>query len=437
MNGNGRGSFAELFARHGLKSFRALRVQQLAAKVRRARAHREQLGETPHGAPGLPPWMRCSSTNVTWLDLIDFPRDLRQAHRRELRRRRRPAELTPTDVVWLSLLSLFSGIKGGGGCFLQAPVRGLVKVLGAGESTIQAANARLEGEGLIERFPQRVEVEWFDEDGRRHVEADVWAKTRITRRGIDRLRSLGESRKVVMAGPQRGRLLVVAGLLGELLKRCSGLLRMLARRCAGAIENETPPLRGNTQPEEEPVGGARAGRAPVSSTAATGPPSRTNGPAPPDAGACGSMRKWSPYQREEFARLCRIEARTTPQGYPSLYWHTDRMGRRALDDDFRELYSAELDRHFASAPREHGLIQAARREADAELLERFERAEPPEAVKRFRYHQYSELWRPTGRGVPGGRWVPAPVSSIEELKKQQAADRAEGRLPPKTRRPRA
>jgi hypothetical protein len=433
VSGTGRGSFAQLWSRHGLRSFRALRVQQLAAKVRRARAHREQLGETPRGAPGLPPWLRCSKTNVTWLDLFDFPRNLRQEHRKELRRRRlQESELTPTAAVWLSVLALFSGLKGGGGCFLQAPVRALELVIGAGESTVQAANAYLEGEGLIERFPQRVEVEWFDDDGHRHVEADVWAKTRITRRGLERLRSLGEKRRVVMAGPQRGRLLVVTGLLGELLRGCGALLRLLARRVAGANENETPPLRGNTQPEEEPVEGARASRGPVSSTAATGPPSRPHGPSPPSSGARGSMRGWV---AGEIERLWRLRALTASQAWPALYWSGDRMSRRQLERDFAELYHAELTRRFValSTPAER-LIQTARNAADGDMLEQFERAEPAEAVKRFRYHQYGELWRPHGRGVPGGAWVTADTMAIGELKKLQLAG---GTVRRKRRRARA
>jgi hypothetical protein len=405
-----------------------LNAHQRAAKLRRARARREQLGPQHGPGPGLPLSARCSTTNVTWLDLAPFmPRELIEQHKRELLRRRIPGELTPTDVMRLALLGLFRGLKHGGlGAAMQVPVYGECKMLGAGESTVQASNARLLEAKLIERFDCREEILWTDAAGVEHVEASIWPKTYITARGLERLRSLGSStRRIVSTGPQRARVLTVVGLAGWLLKACSSLLRMLARRFAGAFENETPPLRGTTLTEENQLEGARAGRAPVSSTLATGPPSRTSRASPLTIGARG-LAGWRAFELE---RLYLFRALTAAQAWPDLYWTGDRAMRRWLDDEFRAHYERELRERFerVAMPADRA-IQQRRVDDDNRKRAKLEAAEPPLKVQRFRYHQYGELWR-------GGRWVTAPVTSINELKKVQTAMRDAGELAPKRRRP--
>jgi len=397
---------------------------QRAAKLRRARARREQLGPQRGSGPGLPLSARCSTTNVTWLDLAPFmPRDLIASHKRELLRRRVPTEITPTDVMRLALLALFRGLKsnGGLGAALQVPVYAETRLLGAGESTVQASNARLEEAGLIERFDCREEVFWVDAAGDEHVEASIWPKTYITAKGLERLRSLGESRRaIVPTGPQRARVLTVVGLQAWLLKACASLLRMLARRFAGASEIETPPLRGTTPQEENQLEGARAGRAPILSTEATGPPSRTSGPSPLPAGARGLAR----WRSHELERLWSFQAQTAAQSWPDLYWSGDRAMRRWLDDAFLALYAAELRRRFKLATPEQRAIQLRRVAADDRQRAAAEAAEPSLKLQRARYHQYAEVWR-------GGRWVPAPKLSIDENKKVQQGMRDRGELPPK------
>lgn len=406
---------------------RSLRSHQQAAKVRRAKRRREELGAPPRGRPGLPLHERCSKANVTWLDLVDLPRGLIAEHKRELLRRRVPGELTPIDVMRLQLLALFNGLKPGAGAALQVPVRAEQKLLGAGESTVQASNARLIALGLIERFEQRREVEWVDALGRRHIEATVWSKTYITARGLERLRELGESRrKVVSVGPQRARVVLVGGLRAYLLKACGAVLRLLARRFAGAHEIETPPLRGTTQREEEPVEGTRGeGRAAVSPTAATGPPSRTSAEAPPDVRRRAASREWV---QVEFERLKAHRALSAPQAWPDLYWNGDRPFRRWLERQFDALYRRELTTWFVrESTAAERWVQQRRDAEDAARLDELERREPSEAEKRRRYHSHAVLWR-------RGDWVPAPVLAIEELKKVQRAKRAAGELQPKSRR---
>lgn len=344
--------------------------------------------------------MRCSRANVTALDLVDLPTELIESHKRELLRRRVPGELTPTDVMQLARLALFRGLKGGMGAALQEPVRATMKALGAGESTVQASNARLEAAGLVERYPQRVEVEWVDAAGRRHIEADIWAKTYLTAKGLERLQSLGESRRrVVMAGPQRGRVLIAAvGLSSWLLKTCGRVLRMLARRFAGAVEIKTPPLRGKTLREEEPA-------------SATPTEPRACAASPPTGGARG-LRGWVAVELE---RLWTWRALTASQAWPALYWSGDRAHRRWLDRAFRELYAPELTRRFvAQSTADERLIQQARLGADADELARAEAAEPSTGEQRRRFHLYGERWC-------GGQWVAAPVHTLRELKKRREA----------------
>jgi hypothetical protein len=369
--------------------------------------------------PGLKPEQRSNPTSyVTARDLRESPVDLVDTHAGELLQWRRRDELSPTALCIAGVLLVFRGLRGGrDGCGVQMNVDDWAELLGRSRRMVQYAFAQLELLGWVWRRRRFVKVDWEDEAGNKFKRADVWGVAYLSTKGAVQLQRRGETKRLVSRRGATRRLLMHEGLVGSLMKAFSSEIRAIARRFADVPKHCAPSLRTSSQKQEP----GRMRSAPVFPGRLASAKARTRGPSPPNAAGGG---EWGRERvARELERLRGMLALTPAQAWPEAFFAptTDDRGRRWLADEF-ERFRPELEAHFeAHATPAQRKAHAAAVAAAAKALEQLERNQPTQRQRVLRERLYAE-------GGPG-RYL-----QLAELRKVQAAMRADGDLPPKRRR---